>query len=281
MLNKCRFSGAPSLRGRVFKASSKRWVLKVKPRQFRRSIVAPVKPTLSLVQPDLFGLPSPSPLSPRTTRIDTRRNHRVKKRVKGLQYKLQMRVRKVDRKISFHHKATKESHLGNDEVWSDKAIRCLHYVLLMDSILSLKSLGEIRSEDAAEILLWMDREGDGSFSFDTCVYVAGQLSVDPSFRNPFPNLDLDFIGLEPERLRYQLKKIIRKNFGSLPPHAGLLKRGIKAAESGDQDALQWVLSDTEDSMGFSACCTALGFEAREVRDLICVPHQDTGRLATA
>jgi len=233
------------------------WVVCCRP---RRSTTPNTQSTPA--QLDIFGL------------ADTSRVHRIrprfskkkpKKKTKGYQYSIRLKVRTTDRKIAYRSKAPKEHLLRNEERFSDDGIRRLHYALLVGSLITLKDHAEIGSARAAEIWLWIEREGHEAFSFDACVQIASELSARPDFRDPFPELDIDLIGAEPESLRQLARRLVRRNFGELPPHAGLLRRGIRAAEAGDPDALAWCLSDTNDALGFPACCDALGFEPEDVR----------------
>jgi hypothetical protein len=206
-----------------------------------------------------------------------------KKRTKGLQYKMQLKVRQNERKLAFRSKAPKEHLLKNEDTWTETDIRRLHFVLLVGSLITLRDHAQIDSVRAAEIWTWINRKGFDDFSFDACVAIAGELSIDPSFRNPFPEIDIDFAGADPDALRNMAAYLVRRNFGELPPHAGLLRRGIRAAESGDTDAIEWCLAqagdaaDADDStqrvdqLSFESCCDALGFEPEDVRRMIALP----------
>lgn len=257
----------PAFARRVFRRASRRWV--IKPQQHRRAATpAPPAPAVP-AQLDFFGFTNSTLVYQIQPKF--RRKRKSKRRGKGLQYKMQLRIRAAERKLAFRSKAPKEHTLQNEEVWSDDDIRRLHFVLLVGTLITLRDHAEIDSVRAAEIWTWIERKGMGDFTFDACVAIAGELSVDPSFRNPFPEVDVDFLGADPDALRTVAKHLVRKNFGELPPHAGLLRRGIRAAEAGDPDAIEWCLADASDPLGFVSCCDALGFETEDVRSQIDLP----------
>jgi len=249
---------------RRFRRASQTWV--IKPHQ-QNSVSAASPAPATPTQLDFFGFTN----STLVYQIRPKFKRKLKRRGKGLQYKMLLRIRNAERKLAFRSKASKEHALRNDEAWSDNDIRRLHYILLVGTLITLRDHAEIDSVRAAEIWTWIERRGMGDFTFDACVAIAGELSVDPAFRNPFPEVDVDFRGADPEGLRALAKHLVRKNFGALPPHAGLLRRGIRAAETGDPDAIEWCLADASDPLGFVSCCDALGFEPESVRSQIDLP----------
>lgn len=194
------------------------------------------------------------------SRFKRRKN---KRKPRGLQYVLRMSIRKTDRMVSFKNRAAPEE--AANEVFTDAAARRLHYVVLGEALLSLKNHLEISSPRAAEILAWVNQEGDGDFSFENCLAIAGELSEEPGFKDPFPELDVDFRNADPDALRSQLNTLIRRFFGELPPYQELLERSIVAATGGDLDAIFWCLVPSDDVMGFDACCEALALEPDDVR----------------
>lgn len=268
----------PAFARRVFCRKSRKWVIGSRSQQQVSKPVhsAPPPPT----QLDFFGFFNSSMVYQAKPKF-TRKRKKSKRRNKGLQYKMQLRIRAAERKLAFRSKAPKEHQLRNEETWSDDGIRRLHYVLLVGTLITLRDHAEIDSSRAAEIWRWIERPGMDDFSFDACVAIAGELSVDPSFRNPFPEVDVDFLGADAGALRMVAKHLVRKNFGALPPHAGLLRRGILAAEAGDQDAIQWCLADASDPLGFVACCDALALEPEDVRSVIVIPDVPATDTAVA
>lgn len=226
-----------------------------------------------LVQLDLFAvLPEPVMVRPKfTKRImeSIKRKARKKKRAllqdAKLQYKIPLTVTKKQRQRAFNTRVTEVE--ANDIVWTKKGIRQLHYVLLTQSIATIKEHIEIKSSKAAEIWAWIEKEGyEEDFSFDTCVAIAGEF--DPEYAN-----------MDPELLRSSLRRILIKQFGVEFPHANLLKKGIKDAESGNQDAIEWVISDSEEPLSFIDCCESLGFNPEKAREEIYIDPVDLLKIA--
>lgn len=192
---------------------------------------------------------------------------------------LKLVVRKTDRKIAFRTKSPQEVP-GTDEFMgvSDDGLRRLHYVLLVASLRTLKEHVEIGSPRAAEVWAWIEREGqEEPFAFDTCVLIAAELSVDPSFRDPFPDtweedeggrlihyrrrVDVDFAGATPEGLREALRETLRRGYpNGIPNHADVCARMLMRADLGDPEALEWITGQSTIAPSFAECCDALGFE---------------------
>lgn len=196
-------------------------------------------------------------LPPKFRKPRTKRQSRAERaRRKGKQYALRMRIREA-RKVDFRHRASVED-AGNTEAWSIQAQKKLHYQLLISSLEALRGHTVNRSPRSAEVWMWVNRKGtDHPFAFETCVAIAGE--IDPEYR-----------GADPDVLRAGLKRLL-KAYGGEPPHAGVLKAGIEAAEAGDPDAIAWVLSDQTTALSFAECCDALGFIPNEARQQLVLP----------
>lgn len=195
-----------------------------------------------------------------------RQSRRDRMRRRGKQYKLQIRTRVSPRLIDFRHRSGVEEE-GNECKWSDLAQRVLHYHLLFESLETLKTHIQAKSARIAEIWRWIMRKGSNEpFAFETCVAIAGQF-------------DPEYIGADPDILRLGLQRIVRRVYEFEVPHADVLRAGIQAAESGDTDAIAWVLSDQTTPLSFCECCDALGFEPDEARMQVQLPT--TAILAVA
>lgn len=250
--------------------------------------------SVSCPQPDLlevlFGLRA-GKLS--TTAPPPKRRKRMKRRRRakskhgkgafiprvGETKNLPLVIRTTDRKLAFRPKASEEDP-GNDVFSgvSDPGLRRLHYVLLVSSLRSLKEHVEIGSPRAAEIWSWIEREGqEEPFSFDACVLIAAELSVDPNFRDPFPDVweeddqgrviatrrgvSVDFAGAAPEDLRTALAETLRRGYATgIPNHADVCRRMLMRADLGDHEALAWIDGRSNKLPSFAECCDALGFE---------------------
>lgn len=228
---------------------------------------------VKLVQLSLFDvLPEPVVVRPKFTKRvmeSIKRKARKKKRAllrdAKLQYKMPLTVTKNQRQRTFNTRVIEVE--ANDIVWTEKGIRHLHYVLLTESIATIKEHIEIKSSKAAEVWAWIEKEGyEEDFSFDTCVAIAGEF--DPEYAN-----------MDPELLRSSLRRILIKKFGVEFPHANLLRKGIKDAESGNQDAIEWVISDSEEPLSFVDCCEALGFNPEKAREEIYIDPVDLLKIA--
>jgi hypothetical protein len=184
-----------------------------------------------------------------------------KSRSRGLQYRIRLTLRKTDRKIAFRSHFT-EDEQGNDFDWQDEGIIRLHTKLLQDALTTLRDHCERGSPRAADIMAWVDRcKPDEPFSFETCCALFGGEDDDGEF-GPF----------DPDILRCQLRARIRQVFNAVLPHADVLRKGIRAAEDGDTDAIEWVLSDSDAPLSFPSCCNALGFDSDLVRQEITLPN---------
>ena len=193
-------------------------------------------------------------------KIKRQRVKRRQVRIKGLQYRLHIPTRLTPRKIALRSHAAKEDG-SNDYTWSTDAIAGLHSVLLKESLETLRDLCEKRSVRAAEIVAWIERTAPQEpFSFETCC--------------KYFNLEFDgeSIGAQdPEVLRTMTRKWIKKAYGAELPHAQVLRQGLIEAEAGDEEAIQWVLSDVVAPLSFVTCCDSLGFDPEDAREQLRLP----------
>lgn len=194
-------------------------------------------------------------------KVKRQRSKRLRKRaVRGLQYRLKIPTRLTPRKIACRLHAAKEED-GNEFLWTMPVARQLHTILLREALESLKGLCEKRSARAAEIMYWIERDAcEEPFSFESCC-------------RHF-NLDVDGESIgpqDPEVLRNMTRAWIKKAYGAELPHASVLRQGVIDAEAGDEEAIQWVLSDVEAPLSFTVCCDALGFDPEEAREQILLP----------
>lgn len=213
----------------------------------------------------------PAPESPQMTLFgeEVRKVRRIpvrkrkhKKYARGLQYRIKLRLRKTDRKIVFRNRTTDEE-LGNDLYWDEEVIVRLHTILLDDSLETLRNHCERKSARAAEIIAWVNRDlPDEPFSFATCCQLYRKLNEHSEMVGP----------LDPETLRPMLQQEIRHTFHAELPHAKVLRKGIEEAEAGNEDAIEWVLSDSTEPLSFASCCDALGFEVEFARQEIVLPN---------
>jgi hypothetical protein len=184
------------------------------------------------------------------------KRRRSKRKPGPLQYRMAIPTRLTPRVIRFHRKEARDHALKNTETWTEHGMRKLHYILLLDSIKSIRDHASLGSSRACEIWLWASRTGCAEpFAFETCVEIAGEF-------------DPDYIGADPDALRNLLSRLIRKAYGEIPMHHELLRRAVLAVDAGDADALAWMKSDAADDLSFNDCCMALGFDPAEVRDEI-------------
>lgn len=193
-------------------------------------------------------------------KIKRQRSKKRPTKVKGLQYRLKIPTRLTPRKIAVRNHAAKEDD-RNDFTWSSDSVIALHSVLLKESLETLKGLCEKRSVRAAEIVAWIERAAPNEpFSFETCCR--------------YFNLELDgeSIGAQdPEVLRSMTRMWIKKAYGAEMPHAQVLRQGLMEAEAGDEEAIQWVLSDVVAPLSFVTCCDSLGFDPEDAREQIRLP----------
>lgn len=226
-----------------------------------------------LVQLDLFvSLPEPikirqkfsAAVQKKIKKLAKRRKKKILKQA-NLQYDLRLRVLKNERVKAFN---TRIHELDtNDFVWTEQGIRKLHYILLTETIKEIKDHADLKSSKAAEMWYWIEREGhDEDFAFDTCVAIAGEF-------------DPEYVNMDPEVLRNGIKRILLNNFKAEFPHAKLLKKGIHDAEAGIQDAIEWVISDSEEPLSFNDCCQSLGFDPEKARQEITIDPVALLRIA--
>lgn len=199
-------------------------------------------------------------------RRQRKRHKAMRKKVANAAAKLErgqkhlvLKVRKTDRKIAFRHReheaATSGLRLG------DEAVAQCHTALLRKSLDSLKAHCEKRSLKAAEIVAWINRrKPDEPFSFETCCAVYREVDEDGDTIGPF----------DPEVLRTQVRLLIKRAFGAELPHADVLRQGILDAEAGDDDAVEWILSNRSGPLSFVECCKAIGFRPDAAREQIAI-----------
>ncbi|MHB8742816.1 MAG: hypothetical protein ACYC9L_06775 [Sulfuricaulis sp.] len=207
-----------------------------------------------IIQLSLFG-----DSSRKLRRIPVRKK---RTRGRGLQYRIKLHLRKTDRKIAFRTRFVDRDR-GNDCTWCEEQAIALHSILLDESLETLKSHCERKSPRAAEIVAWIERKlPDEPFSFEACCHFYRRLNADDEVVGP----------LDPEELRNLVRNLIRTTFRATLPHAKVLRKGIEEAEAGNQEAIEWVLSDVAAPLSFSACCDALGFDVELARQEIVLPN---------
>ena len=67
---------------------------------------------------------------------------------------------------------------------------------------------------------------------------------------------------------------LERKHGTRFPHFQVLRNGIIDAEHGDQDAIDWVMTDSPSPMSFVDCCKSLGFNPIKARADILLPVVD-------
>jgi hypothetical protein len=191
------------------------------------------------------------------------------KRVKGKQYRMKLSFRATPRKIAYRPHASREDSV-NEESWSEEGMRYLHSILLNESLKALRATCEKKSVRAAEIVAWMMRnEPTATFSFEECCRLHYM-----EIRDPVDG-ELTLVGAQdPEIVRCMALQWIKKAYGASLPHAKVLREAILAAEGGDVDAVDWILSDHEAPLSFVECVDALGFEPNDARMEIKLPAVD-------
>jgi len=215
--------------------------------------------------------PDPAPLAPdlpqlslfgeATKKIKRPPIRKKKRRFRGLQYRIKLKIRTTDRKIAYRLRTSDED--ANDFEWPSEFNVAMHTILLDDSIDTLKNLCERASPKAAEIMAWVNRRNcDDPFSFDTCCKLFHKIDEDGEVIGP----------LDPEILRPQLRNLIRRVFQADLPHAAVLRKGIQAAEGGDVDAIEWVFSRSDAPLSFITCCDSLGFDPDDARRELRLPN---------
>jgi len=209
--------------------------------------------------------PTPVPPSPQLTLFgDISRKvrrapvSRRKQRIRGLQYRIKLMLRKTDRKIAFRNRIT-DDEPGNAFAWEDPRIVRLHTFMLDEALETLRNHCERASPRAAEIIAWVDRRlPDEPFSFETCCSLYHKVDDDGEVLGPF----------DPDIVRPMVHQQIRQAFHAVLPHAKVLRKGIEEAEAGNEEAIEWVLSDSVEPLSFSSCCDALGFDVEFARQEI-------------
>ena len=202
-------------------------------------------------QLDLFGLGDVIEIYSGKPRFNRRRG-KSKKRShlkKGLQYKIELRVRKTERQIVYRPKDNTDHRLSNTEAdtWSTKGLVKLYQALLTESISTAKRRDDLSWSSHAEIWLWIERrDTKDPFSFIRCC---------------------EYSNVDPDILRPMLKRLLNHN----TPHIDLLRRSIKAAEAGDPDAIEWCLSDEDGPLTFTDACRAAGFQVSKARTELRLP----------
>lgn len=209
---------------------------------------------------DFFGISDTLPRS--SSPRKRKRKCKGKGKARGLQYRIQLMVRKTPRKIGFKPRVV-DDEPGNDFEWGHDHMIALHTSVLTDAIETIRNCCEKHSPEAAIEMAWIERKGrELPFAFETCceLFQGEDGSGCP-------------IGvLNPDVLRHQLRELIRKAFGTDLPHRRLLRAGIKATEDGDTPAAEWVMSNSSEPLSFPSCCTALGFDPDEARQVIRWPE---------
>ncbi|WNL48339.1 hypothetical protein RKE25_22670 (plasmid) [Dyella sp. BiH032] len=189
------------------------------------------------------------------------------RRIKGKQYSLKLKCRATPRKIAYRPHATKEES-SNALDWSEQGMYRLHSILLKESMESLKAMCEKKSTRAAEIIAWMFRNEPGAtFSFEECCRLFNMEMKDPD-SGEF----IDVGQQDPDILRSMAKRWIANAYGAELPHAQVLREAILAAESGDHDAIEWILSDQQTPLSFVECADALGFDPEDARTEVRLPQ---------
>lgn len=203
-------------------------------------------------QLDLFGLGevieiySGNPKFNRRSRSSKKKRSHVKK---GLQYKIELRVRKTERQVEYRPKDNTDHRLINNEAetWSPQGLVKLYKALLTESISTAKRRDDLSWSSHAEIWLWIERrDTKDPFSFIRCC---------------------EYSNVDPDILRPMLKRLLNHN----TPHIDLLRRSIKAAEAGDPDAIEWCLSDDDGPLTFTDACRAAGFQVNKARTELRLP----------
>jgi len=203
-------------------------------------------------QLDLFGLVdvieiySGKPKFNRRTKKTKKKRSHVKK---GLQYKIELRVRKTERQVEYRPKDNTDHRLSNTEAdtWSPQGLVKLYQALLTESISTAKRRDDLSWSSHAEIWLWIERRDTADpFSFIRCC---------------------EYSNVDPDILRPMLKRLLNHN----TPHIDLLRRSIKAAEAGDPDAIEWCLSDDDGPLTFTDACRAAGFQVNKARTELRLP----------
>jgi hypothetical protein len=211
-------------------------------------------PALTAEQLTLFGQ-----ISQKLRRIPIRKKRR---RARGLQYRIKLTLRKADRKIAFRSRFA-DREFGNDLGWDATHVIALHSILLDESLETLKSHCERKSPRAAEVMAWIERRlPDEPFSFEACCHFYRRFNADDEVVGP----------LDPDEVRNLVRNQIRTAFHATLPHAKVLRKGIEEAEAGNEEAIEWILSDTVAPLSFVTCCDALGFDAELARQEIVLPN---------
>lgn len=200
-----------------------------------------------------FGVPADVKKPKANKAPQKRKKKRGKKkrahRKVGLQYKIDLRVRSTDRVVSYRPKDNADHRLLNAETasWSNAGLVALHQTLLFQSICNAKRTDELEYDTGAEIWMWINRPfANEPFSFIRCCELS---SVDPDV------------------IRASLRKLLRDNSTKVD----LLRKSILAAESGDQDAIAWCLSDAAGAYSFEDTCRAIGFDPKDARRELRIP----------
>lgn len=207
-------------------------------------------------QLDLFGLDEVIEIyqaQPKFARQGKRKKRKSKKRAHrkaGLQYKIELRIRKTDRQVQYRpkdnvdHKLTADSEVRS---WSSEGVIKLYKGLLVESLKTAKERDRLSLQTHAEIWYWINRKNaEEPFSFIRCCEYSG---VDPDIMRP----------------------MLRRELTHDMPHIDLLRTSVVAAEAGDPDAIEWCLSDTDGPLTFVDTCRAAGFDASKARTELRLP----------
>lgn len=183
-----------------------------------------------------------------------KRNRRVHRK-KGLQYKIELRIRKTDRKLPYRpkdnldHRLTAEAEVRS---WTDEGIVKLHKVLLYESLRTARRRDSLSKASHAEIWYWINRRRpDEPFSFESCC---------------------EYSGVDPDVMRPMLRRLLSET----PPLVDMLRQSILAAEAGNRTAIEWCLSDNEGELTFVSACRAVGFDPQKARKELRLPGISTG-----
>lgn len=176
---------------------------------------------------------------------------------KGLQYKIELRIRKHDRSQPYRRRDATDRNLRNEETiyWSNEGIVKLHIALLHASLSHAKRCDDLDLTTITEVWIWITKtEATDPFSFIRCCELAG---------------------VDPDIIRQQVKRLLGADSASatsdLLLQVDLLRSSILAAEAGDRDAAEWCNSDAPGPMTFVDSCRCIGFDPTEARKELRIP----------
>lgn len=174
---------------------------------------------------------------------------------KGLQYKLPFWKGVKGKARSRTYKGRCFEEAGNELVVfhsTEQGYREFLEAMLNYVPREIAAMGARDSNRIAEIVAWISRrDTDDPFAFQECCAA---------------------VGVHPDSSEEAILGTIRELYGKDFDHYRVMRNNVIDAEYGVQQAVDWVLSDSNVGMSFNACCRALGFNPKKARAQVQIPE---------